>query len=122
MSESERYRRMSARYLKQAQDELAIGDLPQASEKYWGAATQLVKAIAEDRGWRHQAHALLSEIVDDLADETRDPELSDLFYAAGRLHINFYEHRLSATRVAGGAERAAELMRRRRAIDRGPSP
>ena len=41
------YQQASQRFLDQAKQELATGDLLQASEKGWGAAAQMIKAIAE---------------------------------------------------------------------------
>ena len=38
-------------FLTKAGGYLAEGDLLQASEKGWGAAAQMVKAVAEARGW-----------------------------------------------------------------------
>ena len=43
------YREQSRRFLEQARSELREGDLAQASEKGWGAASQMVKAVAEAR-------------------------------------------------------------------------
>ena len=50
------YQQASQRFLAQARQELAVGDLPQASEKGWGATAQILKAIAEQRGWEHNRH------------------------------------------------------------------
>ena len=44
------YQQASQRFLAQAKQELAAGDLPQASEKGWGATAQILKAVAEQRG------------------------------------------------------------------------
>ena len=54
---TEKYREDSRRLLDQARRELETGDVRQASEKGWGAAAQIVKAVAEKRGWRHRGHA-----------------------------------------------------------------
>ena len=96
----QKYRERSRNFLVKAREELASGDLEQASEKGWGAAAVVVKALAEKRGDRHTGHALLSNIVDILARETGDPELSAMFDVASRLHINFYEHTLDAQGIA----------------------
>ncbi len=50
----------------QARAELAGGDARQASEKGWGAAAQIVKAVANSRGWQHRGHSLLFDAVGDL--------------------------------------------------------
>lgn len=78
-------------FLNQARSELEQGDLVQASEKGWGAAAQIVKATAEQRGWRHQSHRDLFQVVERLAEEMDDNALIDLFQVASSLHMNFYE-------------------------------
>ena len=52
MQRTTTYREQSRRgvFLAQAHEELAKGDLQQASEKGWGAASQMVKAVAQERG------------------------------------------------------------------------
>ena len=55
--DGEKYKSAGRELLEKARDELAQGDLRQASEKGWGAAAQMVKAVAERRGWRHDGHA-----------------------------------------------------------------
>ena len=72
--------------------ELEKGDLPQASEKAWGATAQIIKAIAEQRRWYHQSHNGLRDAVTKLVKETGDSELGSLFGSAGDLHANFYEN------------------------------
>ena len=90
------YREQSRVFLAQAYEELAKGDLPQASEKGWGAAAQMVKAIAAERKWNHFRHRDLYRVVDKLYRETTDSELGNLFGNAGYLHVNFYENTYSA--------------------------
>ncbi len=77
--------------LAQAEEELAKDDLRQASEKGWGAASQMVKAVADARGWDHKGHAQLFKAVGSLADEHDDKALRRLFSSANDLHINFYD-------------------------------
>ena len=43
---SSTYQAASGHLLRQAREELVAGDVRQASEKGWGAAAQIVKAIA----------------------------------------------------------------------------
>ena len=101
------YRSASKELLEQATSELTEGDVRQASEKGWGAAAQIVKAVAEERGWPHNQHALLHQIVDDLASETGDNELRQLFLVANGLHTNFYEN-WSTPNVVESGIRAVE--------------
>lgn len=85
------YTEKSHTLLIQAQQELALGDLTQASEKLWGAAAQAVKAVAQRRGWRHSSHRLLWQALNRVAGEVNDPSLRTLFQVADSLHSNFYE-------------------------------
>ena len=81
--------------------ELAAGDVRQASEKGWGAAAQMLKAIAEQRGWEHRNHGALFDVISYLVSETRDPEIRRLFRVANALHVNFYENWDNAENVGG---------------------
>ena len=72
----------------------------QASEKGWGAAAQIVKSIAEQRGWPHRSHAALYNVVSRLMHETGDDDIRRLFDIAGNLHVNFYEDWNNAKNVA----------------------
>ena len=97
-------------FLVKARVYLAEGDLLQASEKGWGAAAQMVKAVAEARGWRHQGHRQLYEVVDRLVAETGRRELRSRFAEAGALHINFYEGWLSAEAVGAHLDEVERLV------------
>ena len=83
----------------QAEAELATGDVRQASEKGWGAASQIVKAVAEQRGWEHHTHASLHQVVDRLCNETGNNDIFLLFAVANQLHKNFYENWETQSRV-----------------------
>lgn len=96
----------------QAHFELDAGDLIQASEKFWGAAAQSLKAIAQERGWEHNSHAHFFTIVRNIIDETGDKEILDLFNAANLLHVNFYEGMLREDEVLTMSGRVGELVGR----------
>ena len=102
----------AAVFLARAQAYLADGDLLQASEKGWGAAAQMVKAVAEARGWDHRGHRQLHQAVERLAAETGQPELRDYFGAANALHKNFYEGLLRAEGVISNLEAVERLVER----------
>ena len=93
------YRDLSAGYLRHARELLAADDLTQASEKGWGAASVLIKAVAESRGWRHEGHRELWWAMEQVAKETDDREVRRQFGLAGALHTNYYEAWLSAEMV-----------------------
>ena len=44
------YQQTSDHFMAQASEDLAVGDLQQASEKGWDAAVQMLKAMASERG------------------------------------------------------------------------
>lgn len=85
------YAQKSREFLAQAREEFDKGDLVQASEKLWGAAAQVVKAVAERRGWRHDSHRALAQVVGQLVAETGDLTIGAAFQVAQGLHFNFYE-------------------------------
>ena len=96
----QKYRNDSRSLLAQAHAELAQGDVRQASEKGWGAAAQMLKAIAEERGWEHERHRHFSPIASRLRYELGDGDLYRQFRVAEGLHENFYEDTLHAEDVA----------------------
>ena len=102
LQSSSRYLEKSRVYFRQAHDELAKGDLSQASEKGWGAAAEIVKAFAEGNGREHHGHREIQSTVNGLVEQTNDPELGNLFDIAAELHRNFYEDWMSAQRVQWG--------------------
>jgi hypothetical protein len=111
MVQREKYTTASRDLLAKAQEALAQGDLVQASEKGWGAAAQMVKAIAANRRWRHGGHAALFQVVELLVEETGNPRLDLLFKAADSLHANFYENWLPPGAVARGLDQVQEFLR-----------
>jgi uncharacterized protein (UPF0332 family) len=83
---------LSRRFVEHAKDELSKGDRLQASEKVWGAVAHAIKAIAVQRGWRHQRHSLITAIGDQLALEYGRPDFSTTVSMAETLHVNYYEN------------------------------
>ncbi len=104
------YADASRELMGKAYQYLAEEDLRQASEKGWGAAAQMVKAVAEERGWPHRHHRLLYEVIEDLVDATGDVELSDRFHQASRLHSNFYENWMRRRAVRRHLQFVQELL------------
>ena len=100
----------SRRFIIQADAELAAGDLLQASEKGWGAAAHAMKAIAQEREWRHDSHARLFTVARRLTRETGRSEIADLFYIASEVHKNFYEGSMSKEDIAGSLAQIRTLL------------
>ena len=107
---TQKYREASHRLLAQARSELAAGDVPQASEKGWGAAAQMLKAVAEERGWEHGRHRHLSRVASRLRAETGDRDLFRLYMVADSLHGNFYEDELEPQDVAEALDDVTTLV------------
>ena len=101
MQQSSNYRQQSRDFLAKAYLELDE-DLAQASEKAWGAAAEMVKALAEERGWAHQSHSSLRSVASRLRRETGDDDFWRIFAVAGELHTNFYESWFEREDVALG--------------------
>ena len=91
---SDRYAAISQRLLAEAQRELDLGDVIQASEKAWGAAAHAIKAVSEKRGWYHQGHHRLDASVHYIVSERSQEDLLGWYNTVGALHRNYYEHEL----------------------------
>lgn len=98
------YLRLNHRYLTEGDALLAKDDPIQASEKFWGAAVEMVKAVAANRGLELKTHADLWAFVTKLRGELNEPELTRLFGLAGMLHQNFYEASMTLEAVKDHAE------------------
>ena len=77
-------------YLEKADQYFADGDLLQASEKLWGAASHAVLSVATEREWRDASHRALTEAAESLAIEADNPLIASNFSAARLYHRNFY--------------------------------
>jgi hypothetical protein len=110
LESANRYAVTSREFIRRAQQYLAVEDLHQASEKGWGAAAEMVKAVAEERGWPHDSHRLLYRIIGDLARESGDVEISRLFKVASDLHINYYENWWSSAEVGASLQDVQRLL------------
>jgi uncharacterized protein (UPF0332 family) len=91
-TKAELHLKLCEKYMREAEDFLAKGDYAQASEKAWGASSQMVKALAAGEGEELRGHASLWEYVDRLAEKLGDIELRRLWRTANALHQNFYEN------------------------------
>ena len=74
----QRYGVQSRELLRKAFKALSEEDLVQASEKGWGAAAQIVKAVAETRGWTHNGHRQLFETLRRIVEESMSGKLSSI--------------------------------------------
>lgn len=110
--DTQTYRQASERFLAQARAELSVGDLPQASEKGWGAAAQILKAVAEQRGWEHGKHRHLSRVASRLRAELGDGDVFTFYMVADALHGNFYEDEYADADIAEALDKVEALIDR----------
>ncbi len=105
------HRERSWHFLALVDDELARGELEEASNKLWGAAAHAIKAIAESRGWEHHAHNLLEETVDRLVQEEGAPmDIWIQYLTASAYHQRFYGGPPPAHAIRRGIELIAEFV------------
>jgi HEPN domain-containing protein len=112
MEKTQNYLKLNNKYLKEAETLINKGDYVQASEKFWGAAAEMVKAVAAKRGIELKSHGDLHGFVTRLKRELGEPELTRLFGTAATLHQNFYENWLPPETVVDYGEAVRELVNR----------
>ena len=113
---TQQYRQANERFMAQARRELADGDLAQASEKGWGAAAQMLKAIAQQRGWEHSRHRHHQNTASRLRSETGDGDIRRLFAVASVIHENFYENNLPPDEIAENLDDVQALLSKLRTL------
>jgi len=91
---------------------LEKGDYVQASEKFWGAVAEVIKAIAAKREVDIRPHGEMHRFVTTLSKETEDSELLRYFSLAGALHQNFYENWLPPEMVVDPSRAVKSLVER----------
>jgi len=112
MEKVKNYLSLNNKYLKEAEALIDKGDYVQASEKFWGAAAEMVKAIAAKRGSELRSHGELYRFITSLSKEFSAPELLRLFAAASSLHQNFYENWLPPEMVVDYGQAVKEFVTR----------
>ena len=102
MMSTRKYHESSRSLLAQARAELAAGDVRQASEKGWGAAALMIKAVASQRGgdWEHSRHRHFAKAAGRLQSELGNRDVVRLFNVAESLHGNFYEDQWEPSHIA----------------------
>lgn len=102
---AEHYRALSRKHFRDALNMLSKDDYVQASEKLWGAAAEMIKAVAMSKEKADlKTHGDLWKYVTKLHLELNDPEISRMFGLASTLHQNFYEAMMPPEAVQVHAE------------------
>ena len=106
------YREQAKLFLAKAWEYLAQGDLHQASEKGWGAAAHMAKAVAEAQGLSYETHDDFHVLVDDVCGWLNSDRPRTLGNAANQLHRNYYRRKihLRARTVERDLGDVAELL------------
>lgn len=108
----EHYRRLNGKFLKDAEELLRNKDYVQASEKFWGAVAEIIKAVAAKRGISLGTHRSLGNFIIKLDKEYPRLSLINDFSIANNLHINFYEDWMPPEIVEKNAEVARSFVRK----------
>ena len=103
-------------FLQKSRTYLEAGDLHQASEKAWGAAEHMVKAVAIANGnqgeWRYESHHEFSSVVELIALSNGNDRLLLFAGRAEALHVNYYRRKphLRPLVIERDIERMAEFL------------
>ena len=89
------YENQRNEYLFNAEKLFAEGKYRKASEMYWGAAAQTIKAVALLFDRRLNSHGHIIKFVEELSRETHDVELLKAFNSVQVFHRNFYDEQIS---------------------------
>ncbi len=111
-------------FLNRGRTYLAAGHLHQASEKGWGAAAHMAKAVAVAQGWPYDTHADFSLVLNRATAATGEDRLRGLRAIANELHSNYYRRKrhLDAAEIGRDLGSIAELMELLAPLARRPTP
>ncbi len=106
------YRQQARQFLAKSRQYLADDDLHQASEKGWGAAAWMAKAVAEAQGWTYRKHDEYWDVMYRAEQMSGDERLGDLKGVASQLHGYFYTRKrfLHADDIGRRLDRMATLL------------
>ena len=106
------HERQARDFLAKGRGYLAAGDLHQASEKGWGAAAHMAKAVAIAQGWQYERHSHFHRVMNQAGRMTGSARLPFLHGRAEILHVNYYEldEDLDPALIGSDLENVAELL------------
>ena len=99
-------------FLAKGREYLSTGDLHQASEKGWGAAAHMAKAVAVAQGWQYTRHSHFHRVMNRAGRLSGNTRLPFLHGRAEILHINYYELKedLDAGQIGQDLESVEEML------------
>ena len=106
------YETQAREFLAKGRQYLAVGDLHQASEKGWGAAAHMAKAVAVAQGWQYDRHPDFTRVMNQASLLTGNDRLRDLRGRANDMYGYYYERKrfLNAEIIGRDLESMAELV------------
>ena len=106
------YAEQALEFLRCAHAYLANGDLHQASEKSWSAASRMAEAVAAANGWDYGRHSDFSCVIDAAWRLSQDDRIRQHRAAPNDLHGNFYMRArfLDAEVIAWDLDEVEELV------------
>ncbi len=106
------YRRQAREFMLKSRQYLADGDLHQASEKGWGAAAWMARAVAEAQGWKYTRHDEFANVINRARILSGDARLRNLRRAANELHGYYYTRKrfLDAADIGEGLDEIAAML------------
>ena len=108
----EDYRQQAHIFLGRAREYLAVDDLHQASEKGWGAAAWMAKAVAVTHSWQYENHAQFGVVLRNANALRQNGRLRLLSEVAYGLHRSYYTRKLflDADTIGQSLDDMAELL------------
>ena len=106
------YAAQAHEFLANFREYLAQGDQHQASEKGWGAAAHMAKAVAVAQELTYESHPDFSEVIYKARTATGNSQLRGLRSIANELHGNYYKRKrhLNATSIREDLDSIAEML------------
>ena len=106
------YREQAREFLSLSRAYLAEGKLHQASEKGWGAAAHMAKAVALAKGWQYAKHNHFNHVLNESRRLTQNDRLPGLRGVANDLHGHYYERKrhLDAEAIGVDLDNIGELL------------
>ena len=106
------YESQAREFLGMAWDFLSTGNLHRASEKGWGAALHMAKAVAAAQGWEYGTHAEFGDVMYQASQMANNPRIQQLRGVANELHLNYYKRirHLNAGAIRGDLETISEFL------------
>ena len=108
----EDYRQQARHFQAKSREYLAEGELHQASEKGWGTAAWMTKAVALTYGWEYEKHEQFNVVLNNVRALTGNNRIGELRAMANDLHRDFYIRRrfLDVGSIEVGLDRMDELL------------